>query len=145
MGFHEKRDLSNKKARFKKQEDFNMTWDFAKIWREITRGQNQHGNVGTTMDAGRTILSALVDGDRNPMENTFQICAIYHLVNVYITMERSTILNGSINYFLGAFSIGMLVYRRVYIYIYIIHIIIYIYICTLILTRNYSSPFGGYV
>ena len=55
VGFHEKRDLSNKKARFKKQEDFNMTWDFAKIWREIreiTRGQNQHGNVGTTTRVG---------------------------------------------------------------------------------------------
>ena len=61
-------------------------------------------------DAGGTILSALV------MENTFQICAIYPLVNVYITMERSTILNGSINYFFGSFSIAMLVYRRVYIY-----------------------------
>ena len=37
----------------------------------------------------------------------------FPLVNVYITMERSTIFNGKIHYKL-ANSIAMLVYQRVY-------------------------------
>ena len=38
---------------------------------------------------------------------------IYPLVNVYITMERTTILNGKINY-KWQFSIAMLVYQVVF-------------------------------
>ena len=37
----------------------------------------------------------------------------YPLVNVYITIERSTIFNGKIHYFYGIFSTAMLVYQRV--------------------------------
>jgi hypothetical protein len=40
------------------------------------------------------------------------LVVVYPLVNVYITMERSTIFNGKLHY-KWPFSIAMLVYQRV--------------------------------
>ena len=128
-GFHEKRDLNNKKTRFKKQEDFNMTWDFVKIWREIreiTRGQDQHGERGND-DAGGTILSALV------MENTFQICAI-------LPSGKRLHNYGKIHHFEWVNQLFFWVIFNSY-----VSLPEGIYIYTPILICNYSSPFGGYV
>ena len=81
---------------------------------QTTNQDSPSGTVTVCHNGEAKLFIALLDFQRVflQMFSSGALVVVYPLVNVYITMERSTIFNGKLHY-KWPFSIAMLVYQRV--------------------------------